>query len=174
MKKLTIALALFASALSLSAFAKPPKLQPTQVGENDSEFIFVGKCDSGKDYRMRAYQVAGVDKYDYTGPLGSGTINSAVPAREAKDYVCMENDRGTWKADVVSQLGENDTEFVFMDKCASGAPYRLRAYQAVSGGQMRDMFDFTGPLGHGTIRSNMPAKEAKMHVCQESMHAEVK
>ena len=150
-----------AIALSATAFAKQPKLEAVKVGENDTEFVFAGKCVSGQEYRMRAYQEAGVDKYEYTGPIGSGKIDSVVAARVAKDYVCQENGKTAWIADV-AKLGEDDNEFLFVDKCANGEPYRLRAYQALADGTMRDMFDYVGPIGSGTIRSSMPAKEAKL------------
>lgn len=164
MKK-TILLGLVAVAMMGSAFAKHPKMEPVKVGENETEFVFVGKCDSGAEYKMRAYKDGVTDKYDYSGPLGTGTIASGVSARDAKDHVCVENKRGEWKADVA--LGENDVEFLFVDKCSNGEKYRIFSYQKMVEGKMRDFFDFSGPIGSGTIRSNIPAKEAKRHVCME-------
>lgn len=167
---MTIAImATVAMSFGAIAFAKQP--QAVKVGENDTEFVFQGKCASGQEYRMRAYKDVGVDKYDYAGPMGSGTIESTIPAREAKDFVCQENGKTDWIPDV-AKLGEDDVEFVFAGKCANAAPYRLRAYQAMTDGKMREMFDYSGPIGSGTIRSNMPAKDAKAHVCNETaMHA---
>ena len=67
--------------------------------------------------------------------------------------------------------GEDDTEFVFMDKCKNGATYRLKTYKLTVNGEAIQMYDFDGPRGKGTIQSDVEPREAKALLCLENKNA---
>lgn len=67
--------------------------------------------------------------------------------------------------------GEDDTEFLFVDKCKSGAAYRLKAYKITVNGEAIQMYDYQGPRGKGTIQSDVEPRQAKALLCQEDKSA---
>ena len=67
--------------------------------------------------------------------------------------------------------GEDDTEFVFTDKCKNGATYRLKAYKIIVNRESIQMYDFDGPRGKGTIQSDVEPREAKALLCLENKSA---
>ena len=75
------------AATALSQNRSRPKL-----GNDESTFVFAGRCFNGATYRLLAYQqnVDGEDKpfYDYAGPAGAGTIQTAVAPKVMVARVC--------------------------------------------------------------------------------------
>ncbi len=63
--------------------------------------------------------------------------------------------------------GEDDVEFLFVDKCKSGQPYRLKAYKIEVNGEAIQMYDYQGPRGQGTIASDVEPRKAKSLLCLE-------
>jgi hypothetical protein len=71
-------------SLSLCWAAKLPK-SALPLGNDDTEFVFAGKCPNGEPYRILAYsqiiQGQSASMYDYSGPAGQGTIRSSTQPR---------------------------------------------------------------------------------------------
>jgi hypothetical protein len=63
-------------------------------------------------------------------------------------------------------LGNDDTEFVFAGDCPSGEPYRLFSYQMEIDGLMQSFYDYEGPAGKGTIRTNAQPKKMLTRLCR--------
>jgi hypothetical protein len=63
-------------------------------------------------------------------------------------------------------LGNDDTTFVFAARCPNGEPYRLSAYQMEIDGLSQSFYDFEGPAGKGTIRTNTEPKKMVTRVCR--------
>jgi hypothetical protein len=106
---LTAILALCTIAESASAWPNRAEMnkakasQMTKVGEDQTDFVWVGKCANGASYRL-AFEKQDVNgtqspMFDYEGPLGKGSTLSSVEPRVAKEYVCKENNRGAWMSD---------------------------------------------------------------------------
>lgn len=68
-------------------------------------------------------------------------------------------------------IGEDDTDFLFLDKCKSGEAYRLKAYKITVNGEAIQMYDYQGPRGKGTIQSDVEPREAKALLCLENKSA---
>jgi len=65
-----------------------------------------------------------------------------------------------------SPLGNDDTEFVFAGRCPSGDQYRLFSYQMDVDGLMQSFYDYEGPAGKGTVRTNTPPKKMLTRLCR--------
>jgi cell division protein FtsB len=70
-------------------------------------------------------------------------------------------------ADQNKITGEDDTEFLFIDKCKGGEAYRLKAYKITVNGEAIQMYDYQGPRGKGTIQSDVEPRHAKALLCNE-------
>lgn len=64
-------------------------------------------------------------------------------------------------------LGTDETAFVFMGTCDHGEKYRIVAYTQIFEGQPASMYDFEGPAGSGTIRSNTTPRTLAVRVCRK-------
>ena len=66
----------------------------TPLGNDDTEFVFAGKCHNGENYRIFSYvkiidgQAASF--YDFEGPVGKGTIRSSTTPRTLSVRVCRQ------------------------------------------------------------------------------------
>ena len=73
--------------------AKMPKTTMA-LGNDDTEFVFAGKCPNGESYRILAYsqiiQGQTASMYDYSGPAGQGTIRSSTQPRTLAVRVCRQ------------------------------------------------------------------------------------
>lgn len=62
------------------------------LGNDDSEFTFSGKCQSGGTYRLLSYNKTVDGKssphYDYEGPVGKGTVSTHATPRTMSVRVC--------------------------------------------------------------------------------------
>ena len=64
-------------------------------------------------------------------------------------------------------LTENDEErFVFTGKCATDESYRLVSYRKKVSGLTHSFYDYDGPNGKGTVRSETPPKVMAARVCR--------
>lgn len=67
---------------------------PAKLGHDDTEFVFMGKCENGDIYRLFAYEkiVDGLSHayYDYEGPAGKGTVRSRATPRTMSVRVCRQ------------------------------------------------------------------------------------
>lgn len=65
----------------------------------------------------------------------------------------------------VSAIGNDDTEFVFAGRCPHGEPYRIFSYQMEIDGINQSFYNFEGPAGKGTIRTNAQPKKMVVRLC---------
>ncbi len=80
-------LLVIASAASADAL----KIAPV-MGNDDENFVFMGRCPSGEIYRLKAYQKlkdgALYSFYDYEGPAGKGSVQTKTSPKILMVRVC--------------------------------------------------------------------------------------
>ena len=64
-------------------------------------------------------------------------------------------------------LGNDDAEFVFAGRCPNGEKYRIFAYTQTFEGQSASFYDYEGPAGKGTVRSNTTPRTLAVRVCRK-------
>lgn len=65
-------------------------------------------------------------------------------------------------------LGDDETESVFAGHCLNGEPYRLFFYQMEVDGLTQSFYDYEGPAGKGTVRTNVQPKKMLIRLCHSS------
>jgi hypothetical protein len=66
-----------------------------------------------------------------------------------------------------SRLADQASEtYRFAGTCPNGAPYRLFFYEAKIEGVVQSFFDYEGPAGRGTVKTNAPPKTMAVRVCR--------
>jgi len=64
------------------------------IGNDDTEFVFAGRCPNQEPYRIFSYQmeIDGLTQsfYDYEGPAGKGTIRTSIQPRKMIIRLCHE------------------------------------------------------------------------------------
>lgn len=93
--KLQSFIPIFLSCLLLGlvsiASAQPVSNSPV-IGNDDHEFVFMGRCDSGEIWRLKAYQksIDGVfhSFYDYEGPAGTGSVQTQTSPKILAARIC--------------------------------------------------------------------------------------
>lgn len=74
-------------------FVRANELHQAQLGNDEQEFIFVGHCKGGANYKIISYEknIDGVKQsfYDYSGPLGKDTVKSDLQPKEMVALVCQ-------------------------------------------------------------------------------------
>ena len=72
--------------------AKSKQIQ--QIGNNDNEFIFAGRCINGESYRIYSYEknIDGHSKsfYDFEGPVGKGTVMTNASPKTLAERICRQ------------------------------------------------------------------------------------
>jgi hypothetical protein len=67
---------------------------PTNMGNDEKEFVFSGTCDNGQTYRLLSYEkvINGqtFSQYDYEGPVGKGTVKTSASPRTLSVRVCRQ------------------------------------------------------------------------------------
>ncbi|WP_146183352.1 hypothetical protein [Limnohabitans sp. JirII-29] len=62
------------------------------LGNDEETFVFAGKCANGESYRLFSYKkyVHGLSQsyYDYDGPVGQGTVQSATAPKIMAVRIC--------------------------------------------------------------------------------------
>jgi hypothetical protein len=66
------------------------------------------------------------------------------------------------------QLGNDEETFTFVGRCANGKSYRLYAYQLDVDGLRQSFYNYEGPAGQGTVRTNASPKKMAARACIES------
>jgi len=73
---------------------KAKSKQIKQIGNNDNEFIFAGRCINGESYRIYSYDknIDGHSKsfYDYEGPVGQGTVMTNASPKTLAERICRQ------------------------------------------------------------------------------------
>jgi hypothetical protein len=64
-------------------------------------------------------------------------------------------------------LGNDEQEFIFAGTCPNGDKYRIFSYQMEVDGLTQSFYDFDGPAGKGTIRTNSEPRKMANRVCHE-------
>ncbi len=70
-------------------------------------------------------------------------------------------------AAVGSKLGNDDTSFTFAGQCPNGESYRIFSYQRLVGNSPQSFYDYEGPVGKGTVRSDASPKTMSVRVCRK-------
>ena len=65
------------------------------------------------------------------------------------------------------KFGNDEQEFVFVGNCPNGSKYRLYSYQLLIDGANQSFYDFAGPAGQGSVRTNAQPKKMVTRVCHE-------
>lgn len=65
-----------------------------------------------------------------------------------------------------SSLAMED-DHVFMGKCSDGRVYRLVSYKKIINGLDIPFYDYAGPAGQGTVKTNIQPKVMAVRVCRE-------
>jgi hypothetical protein len=76
-----------------------------------------------------------------------------------------------WSANTTSvhqPSSQDESTFLFAGKCHDGQPYRLVAYQKQISGQWRSYYDYTGPVGMGTVQTEATPRAMAVRVCRKS------
>ena len=66
------------------------------------------------------------------------------------------------------KLNSDEQEFIFVGRCPNGEGYRIFAYHADIDGLTQSFYDFDGPAGKGTVRTNSSPKKLAARVCHMS------
>ena len=67
--------------------------------------------------------------------------------------------------DAHKPLANDDDTFVFMGRCPSGEVYRLFSYDKEAGGRQRSFYDYEGPAGKGTVKTQTAPRVIMTRVC---------
>ncbi len=54
---------------------------------------------------------------------------------------------------------------MFTGRCPTGNTYRIHSYQMDVDGLTQAFYDYEGPAGKGTVRTNAPPKKMALRVC---------
>ena len=66
-----------------------------------------------------------------------------------------------------TKVGNDEETFTFVGKCPNGAAYRVVSYQAELEGTRQSFYDFQGPAGKGTVRTNASPQKMVVRLCRE-------
>lgn len=66
-----------------------------------------------------------------------------------------------------TQLSNDEETFLFTGVCQNGEPYRLFSYQKGTGDLSQSYYDYEGPAGKGTVRSDTYPKVMAVRVCRK-------
>jgi len=65
-------------------------------------------------------------------------------------------------------VANDDNSFVFIGHCPNGESYRIFSYQLAVNGDSQVFYQYEGPAGKGTVRTNIPPKKMATRVCYAS------
>jgi hypothetical protein len=66
-----------------------------------------------------------------------------------------------------TELGNDEETFLLTGTCQNGEPYRLFSYQKRTGGLSQSFYDYEGPAGKGSVRSDTYPKVMAVRVCRK-------
>lgn len=94
MKKLLRLLVSLTLLSNASVWASNTGSRQIVTGNDEEQFVFVGKCETGEPYRLFWYQkdVSGFIQsfYDYEGPNGKGTVQVETTPKVMAARVCRK------------------------------------------------------------------------------------
>jgi hypothetical protein len=64
-------------------------------------------------------------------------------------------------------FGNDEQDFIFTGYCPNGDAYRIHAYQMDIDGLTQAFYDFDGPAGKGSVKTNAAPKKMVVRVCHE-------
>jgi len=64
-------------------------------------------------------------------------------------------------------LGNDETTFVFAGHCSSGETYRLVSYKMDVDGLSQSFYDYEGPVGKGSVKTETAPKVMAARVCRQ-------
>lgn len=64
-------------------------------------------------------------------------------------------------------IRNDDTEIVFIGRCPNGNSYRIFSYQKEIDGSTQSFYDYEGPAGKGTVRTNIQPKKMLARLCRD-------
>lgn len=67
----------------------------------------------------------------------------------------------------ITKIGNDEETFTFTGKCPNGAAYRVVSYQMESEGTRQSFYDYQGPAGKGTVRTNVSPQKMVVRLCHE-------
>ena len=77
----------------------------------------------------------------------------------------------TAKSDVsnstFAMLSNDEVEFTFAGHCSNGDIYRMFSYQVDADGLAQSFYDYSGPVGMGTIKTETSPKVMANLICNE-------
>jgi hypothetical protein len=65
------------------------------------------------------------------------------------------------------KLGNDDTAFTFAGHCPNGERYRIFSYQRLVENIPQSFYDYEGPVGRGTVRTDATPKTMSVRVCRK-------
>jgi hypothetical protein len=66
-----------------------------------------------------------------------------------------------------ASIGNDENEFVFAGTCHNGETYRLLSYNKVVDGQTLSFYDYEGPAGKGSVRTQATPRTMSVRVCRK-------
>lgn len=67
----------------------------------------------------------------------------------------------------ITKIGNDEETFTFVGKCPNGSAYRVVSYQAELEGTRQSFYDYQGPAGKGTVRTNTSPQKMVVRLCRE-------
>ncbi len=65
-----------------------------------------------------------------------------------------------------TKLNEDEDTYTFVGRCTNGQPYRIFSYQMEVDGYLQSFYDYEGPAGQGTVRTNAAPQKMVVRVCR--------
>jgi hypothetical protein len=69
-------------------------------------------------------------------------------------------------AQTTKNMGNDENTFIFAGRCPNGQAYRLFSYQAEVEGLTQSFYDYEGPAGKGTVKTQATPKTVAVRVCR--------
>lgn len=68
---------------------------------------------------------------------------------------------------VTTTTENDDKEFIFAGRCPNGESYRIFSYEMEIDGLTQSFYNYEGPAGKGTIRTNIQPRKMLTRLCHE-------
>ena len=65
------------------------------------------------------------------------------------------------------KLGNDEDTFTFVGRCPNGESYRIYSFEMDVDGLLQSFYNYEGPAGKGTVRTNTSPKKMAVRVCRE-------
>lgn len=71
------------------------------------------------------------------------------------------------KVSLQAKLGNDEETFIFAGRCPNNQIYRISSYELIVDGVPQSFYDYEGPVGKGTAKTNASPKTMAVRVCRE-------